>query len=710
MKGSWSLRELLFWAKKGDLELREPQIEDPLAWRWSEDVSTLPDVLFELGSLIATHDREIYEKILLSCFMGCLLNKSNQTFSIAEYIFTNYLGFQDYLGLKLDELWNVNYSKASWIGITDNDRVDGLIGQVIVGLSESELLSAPITPFWWTTMADEAAQKALSHVTDIIRNRLHRHISLVWLFPKRAIHGGSFSLSVYAAAWSISSGKKLHGKIVLSGEIRNNGEMITTQHIKKKRKVAVREGFLGLICGSNGNKTGINNHSGLEIISICNLDELECFLELYEPGNVRKIWDFHDILKSPEALAARLHHLDEKTLRSPYFQAAYKKLTNKVFQNPDIAEEFAVSFEKAYQRLENNPALINKLLAPITNNHVSNLAKEKPHAAWTIAMCRSTCAAHEGDLAESKKWEALAKMATEKIVHDFGAIERQADLWNRHVVNNCHLAFRFRPELPQPFMSIAQTLEHIAKELSLGVAPVLGRLYGTAAQHFGFCGPKHLSQVEEYVRKAQRAFGDGKIDELRQDWNRQYNYLIYAYLDAGRHDEAEKALCSYLNVSNLSEIGNITDRPWNPYQHAALARFAADTGKCRELFDRTMIDMAKSMISPQHPWELWALNVGRIMQNGESKLVMWNISMEIAGRLKGPARALTLLPLAAMCLEGMKSSEEIASELERLRVHLELFPWLKEEHFGLLWSDEPPVTVLEKLWNDRHRFFPFTYR
>jgi hypothetical protein len=120
--------------------------------------------------------------------------------------------------------------------------------------------------------------------------------------------------------------------------------------------------------------------------------------------------------------------------------------------------------------------------------------------------------------------------------------------------------------------------------------------------------------------------------------------------------------------------------------------------------------LLKSMISPQHPWELWAFNLGRIMKNSDSKLTMWNLSWEIAERLKGPARALMLLPLAAMCLEGMKSSEEIASELEKLRAHLESFPWLKEEHFALLWSPESPLTILEKLWNNRHRFLPFTYR
>lgn len=710
MKGSWSIRELISWAKWGSLADRGHQVEEPLEWRWNEDISNLPHLLDELSSLIPPDSKEVFEKLLLSCFTYCLLNKREQTLQAAEYIYTRYPCLQVYFQLEPDELWNFEYASASWIGITESNKTGGIVGRVIVGTSRYELVSSPITPPWWDTMADTSARTALNDVILLIKNRLKRYVTLVWFFPERAIHGGSFSLSVYAAAWSAYSGKILSDSVVLSGQILGDGEVIRTSHIKKKRKIALIRGFRGFIYGSNGHQSRIETAGEIESISVCNLDDLDCLLELYEPGNVKQLHTIHDILKTPEALAARLHHLSEKTIKTAWFKGAYKKLLKKIFKNPSTAEEFATALEKVWQRFGDKPYLMTRILKPIREDQVIELARDKPQAAWTIAMCKSTCAAHEGDLTGATKWENIAGIATARILNDLGIIERRADLWNRHVVNSYHLAFRFSPVLPQPLIEIIRTLELIKKELSLNAMPVLGRLYGTVAQNYGFCGPQYLSQLEEYVEKAQAAFGNGKVEELREDWNRQWNYLIYAYLDANKYDDAEKALCSYLYVNNLAEIDSIENQSWNPFHKAALARFVADTGKYRELFDGIGIDIARGMVSLKHPWELWAFNVGRIQHDPKARIAMWNLSKEIAEHLKGPARALMLLPLAGMFVEELRPEKEIVSEFEKLKTHLESFPWLRQGHFKLLWNPRPKREIIEELWNNIHLFFPFTYR
>ena len=57
---------------------------------------------------------------------------------------------------------------------------------------------------------------------------------------------------------------------------------------------------------------------------------------------------------------------------------------------------------------------------------------------------------------------------------------------------------------------------------------VLGTMIGTVAQNYAFCGPQYLANAVASSREACELF------DRKQDLLRQYSYLFFAYLSAGK--------------------------------------------------------------------------------------------------------------------------------------------------------------------------------
>lgn len=555
IKGSWSIKELLSWALWNAIEERADQIQNPIAWRWKDDLHDLSNALSKLES---NCHPEILFKIKTSCLISSLITKNPEVRDIAKSIYETTSYFKNAFKLSFDDLWNMRWSAAPWVGVIRDQQIEkknaGIIGYAIAGVSDSfTTLEHIITPNLGAKPIDEEAKRALKDIGEIIVKRFKCRHFIILLLPESPVYGGSFSLSTYAAVWSACNKKKIPQGVVFSGKIDKNGNILPIGRLKEKIRISEMNGFKAIVYGSERG-IGVENLDGVECVSIGTLDEFNFLMNLYAPGYGKEVHKLHDVLRSPESFATRFYQLDEKMIGSMLFDKACREYVPLILEDPVRAEEFSDSLERASRKFGNEPDLMKKFIEPVKEDHVKKLVFTRPHAAWTIAFHCSMLAAREGGFEEAKKWEKIVEMATDRIIQSVGIIERKADLYNRQVITSYHMTFFFSPELPKTFLNVMKTLEKLSNELSLHVIPALGKMYGTAAQHYGFCGPAHLHTVESYVKKAQKAFGNGTVPELYNDFNRQWNYLVYAYLDAHKYEEAEEVLQAYLGVRDLARM------------------------------------------------------------------------------------------------------------------------------------------------------------
>ena len=249
---------------------------------------------------------------------------------------------------------------------------------------------------------------------------------------------------------------------------------------------------------------------------------------------------------------------------------------------------------------------------------------------------------------------------------------------------------------------------------------LLGKLYGTAVQNLGFCGAACLPQLLKVATSACRAFGEGRSPDLLPDWQRQFSYLSYAYLDVHKWKEARDALWTYLGIKSWQELD--FDRLF-PFHHAALVRYMADTWHTTEygpdtqgVFQRLKgvlcLKLVESRLTYEHPWQLWAYNLGRLAyfdsESGKAKFA-WNKSIELCKGIAGETtRVMVLLPLAAMYDANMLNVGH-AELVEDILQHIKTSKYLCKEHFNPLPNQDGTV-VLSEVAKHTARFFPFTYR
>jgi len=708
MKGSWSLHELIIWHRWDRLTERIRHVtSNPLKWRWQEDIKKLDKLIDEIKTSM---EFNIYRLLMESCIATIVTNKHEILKNIHYETLEKLIKQHHHFGLSQ----KVNILEISWgystcIVAFPEERGEPRL--VLVGLCDPHLSeSEPLTPPFWEKTTDESAKLAVKTVNNIALKRFGKSL-IVWIILPSHEHlqicGASIGLAVYAATWSAFSGKELKN-VVFSGEISESGKISLNGFFKTKKVIARKEGFRTFICGSTPEIGKPEDDGHFEIIPVSDLDELECLLENYTPGCGRNFLEQHNILKSKESLSARVHHLDRRLICSPSFRKIYNALVNDIIsENSSLLKDFTTNLKKACEKRAFAPDICKILLDPFNEQKLKKLASLAPHVATDITICRYACSMAEGNTEEARLWFSIAMESLSNMPKSNESIEHLADLYNRRVVQERHLRFFFSPELPAEFTDMMEKIETIRDNLGVTSYPVLGRMYGTVAQNYGFCGPQFFEKTKEYVFKAQESFGHGKDPRWQDDWRREWNYLVYAALDAGMEEESRIALMSYLDVLKMPSSHN--EKPWNRYQKAALARWVADTGGFSHIFDQ-ITEGEINEVAPIHPNQLWAFNVGRIIEKPNVRRTAWIKSYQIAMNLKGPVKVMGLLPLAGLYVT------ELANRRYIEKATMEILALLRDEldinryHFDTLLKLKNWCDVLTEVWNKKHKYFPFTYR
>lgn len=317
---------------------------------------------------------------------------------------------------------------------------------------------------------------------------------------------------------------------------------------------------------------------------------------------------------------------------------------------------------------------------------------------------------HCGQVRESRRWSSRAEHL--RTVVDLEELNR---LINHDFVGRRFNRYDFRP---QPTRMLAQALvqEENKQKIYPGSNSLLGALYGTLAQNYGFCGPEYFQSLLDMTTRARQAFG-GKYHGESQ---RLLNYEIYGYLDRGRREQALALVNPYLGLAEpdgpeqwLERAEKLLESTGSsaPFMVALVMRLLHDIGFVPPPAHVRRIT-AGICRRHGHPWQLIALNFGWLAVaaglHAEADH-LFRHSLRICLDDSDTMRPMVLLALAGLEAAGLAGRDEYALA-EEIRGWLLKTDSLNREHFRSILALENGEELLPAVQHNRRHLFPFSYR
>ncbi len=354
--------------------------------------------------------------------------------------------------------------------------------------------------------------------------------------------------------------------------------------------------------------------------------------------------------------------------------------------------------------------LIAGLFSPET---ISGIAEHTPQLVFEAFNWCLACIGyynHSGRVDESMRWTSFATRMQSMVEP-----EEIGKLLNHGFVAQRFNRYDFRPE-PTSELANFLAMEEQKHAAFSGSNYLLGALYGTLAQNDGFCGPARLSSLLEMTSKAEEAFGRKNYREKA----RLRNYRMYAFLDSGKTEEAMALMNGYLGLVESSgpddwfrEVGNLfkSKNVKAPFKAALILRLLAAIR-----YESNRADILEFMPVIQsktsHPWQLIALNLGRIMSAGNrqeeaEELLRHCLRICLAGG--DTMRPMALPALAELDAAGRAKKQDYELT-EKIRAWLAATDSLKSSHFSTILELTDCENLLHQVKKERRVLFPFSYR
>lgn len=582
----------------------------------------------------------------------------------------------------------------------------------LVGVAPQHL-EVPSFPGWWDRAADDEARKAADDVLSVLRDRAGVR-ALFWPLAvdhrNPAFRGASLGLPLYLAAWGLSRGSPPRN-LLATGRLDGRGRLHPVAHIERKADLAVSAGFRGLLAPASG-RGGDAGTPDFEILEVTDLEQAEFLWEAFTPGSGNLLLHQMRCVDDPVWLAANVHLIHREVFRRTSLAERLARAMTAVLSDDALTRQWLRNVEEMVNRPGSCPESLRCVLEHATPERVRELAADRPRHAFSLAQVRVTFANHCGRLKESRRWDELSRgiLPALRGREDVHHLEEFAA--NRRFIYERHNRYDFRPELPPDIVRILAELEESLavrrRREPRAVSTALGRLLGTVTQNYGFCGPRHLSAVRETAERARDAFGGGSLAEYREDCRRQFCYEVYALLDAGLYDEAERVLTHYLGVSHR-ELDEERLERLGPHEHTLLARYWVDTRTRPGLRWLRWAGNQWRALPGGHPWQLWLLNAGFLMPDAGDQEAIWVRCVECCLPIGETAAVMALMPLSGLWEAGLGTEawirEKTLGVLDVLRA-----ADLNRAHFRELLDEPDWRGVLEIVGRRRARLFPFSYR
>lgn len=699
---SWSLRELALWVRWGHGPERAHDLLRPLDMLWPE----APDA-FDLHRDIV--GCAFGDGITLQALAAAALTGSRGVpFWATEWCARNI--DPKALGLPFD--WETALSiRWTCAPVLLARKGAGQVCRFLLGLLPKGGDAAP-TPVWWGNVADPDARRAVSDVLVRLEEVEGARVFVWPLLPDAEtvrLRGPSLALPIYLAAWGLKREMAADG-LTATGIIRADGSLQSVAYLEDKLSLASAEGFHALVTPYPPEPT-MTAPDGMELLGVSNLEEAQYIWGSYVPSEGSRLLHQYRFIGEPRWVAVNSSLLTPHLLKDPTSKARYVTALDSIAETRDLVVPWLDSLEHMAGSPEACPRTMRRLLDPVDVARVLDLAARFPLHGFRIAQLQVNCANHCGDPELAIRWAEVSRRLEEPL----GAYEQELDFSedriNKQFIAERHNRYDFRASIPEDMALVLADLRTVhagRKRRSLhAVCRSLGKLCGTLAQNYGFCGPDFLGSVEDMVRQSQEAFGEGKVPEYREDWLRQFNHLTYAFLDAKQFDRAGKALEAYLGGP---PDGLPVDRieALNRYQHALLSRYLAETGLSAPIYLSWATKRCTASFQ-SHPWQLWLLNLGSLVRDLDTRGALWVRSVECCLALGPTAHPMALLALSRLLQSGLAEKEWLEPKIDAVLSCIRSC-MLSKEHFKTLLEAKDWRAVLHATAEQQGRVFPFSYR
>lgn len=530
-----------------------------------------------------------------------------------------------------------------------------------------------------------------------------------------AIRGCSLSLPIYLALFSLTENIPINDEIVATGcIIRGSSKVHRVSELTRKIRICKHYGFKAIIVPSD-NKASFHRTPEIDILFANDLDTAKLFWANY---STNMGIDLAECLygSSIESKIQAFYAIPNTIM--PWLKKKMDVFPEEISQN--ILEEF--KGEHIISTLERYVAdsdfdidKTNFLLRNIELDFLDELVKRRPALAYRLTQLKLIVANHKGEPDEASLLSRKLDQFFE-YVRCYEDCEKKLLMLYNLIIVQLHNKYCFIPDVLQKLdpnvvstLTRLEGLYKIRKETTPNAVDFdIGAFYGTLAQNYGFCGPTYKEQFEACLTKALEAFGNGKVPERPfEEWRRDISYRVYVSLDCQDFACAKEALLTYLQVEELDRY-NATK---NPYEHAALMRYIADTNTAC-----SYLDWAEGHLNDRpnrHPWQLWLFNLGRFFFNNgltERSRQAWLSSLGVCLSEPGgiTIKVMGLLPLCFLYAKDLISERWVRTVSIKIkdligsgRVDLNHFQTLLDAGS---WND-----LLELAYKNWERLFPFTY-
>ena len=524
------------------------------------------------------------------------------------------------------------------------------------------------------------------------------------------IQGASLGLPLALGFRMVLEGREFPKWAAATGCVDSTGRIYSVSNAREKHTLAFEKDFSLFLYPAENCSTFEKSHP--EAMAVENLSDAQVAATLFDPGNAAELVLLMKMKKDAQVFADNCLSVPGQWLAYILGPETCCFLKEQIQSAPGLLNTLLKNLESALSRYDFKTA---QLLAALTDPADAGSLAEAEPASWftwctrNLALCN-----HRGDISSARRWADAADRVKPRAMAADDALKEMADYYNNQLVGMLHNQYEFRPVLPESFKNHLQHLEtRFQSDLDYNPAACsgrLGELYGTLTQHFAFCGPAYLDKTLEYSRLARRAFGCGRAPDLRGAWRRQYNYLVYAFLDAKDFTRAESSLMTYLEADSWDAIQEMVP-DLIMWDHASLARFIADTKTAvsRMPLVKGLVNAAREIVRPEHPWQVWHFNMGRIfLDAGEVKQAeaFFCKSLDLCvGEKFGPTvSVMALLPLSVLHVGGFSVNWENIEPVVRSAA-MEL----SRAHFAFLDALSFPE-ALEYVYEKTSLVFPFAYR
>jgi len=580
-------------------------------------------------------------------------------------------------------------------------------------------------PDWAEPCMDGEFHTSIADVCALFFNEtsyasLNRRFSIC-CFPLSAktrapvFNGNSAGLPIYLGIRRLLERKSYPQNVAATGVI-SSGNVDRVAFIEEKKACAIPSHF-DYFLYPWGNT--LNSRGGVQdrvCFQVNNLDQAYALVELVSSDHdLDIVGSIHQCLETPESFAAFCCRLPEEGLG--LIKDRLTGLAVKIVENPDLLHMFLRNFRKIADQAKYNTAdHIASVFSPVINDNLS--VDSVSRAEWLLINLDMSN--HRGHVDHA---EALARSA--RAVMNLAVTKPQGrDLlkWlsNYEFVHRRHNQYMFKPEMPEGLDELIDQAEKSFARDTKGIEgasdPVLGAIYGTLAQNYGFCGPRYIDKTMGFSKKSIEKFGGAHVQQSlpqdRKNCLRPYNYMAYAYLDIKDYAQAERCLLNYLDQSSIHDVMQNADQ-FSEWDHALLARYMADAADLElvQAYLRFFGENGYGLIKNKHPWQLWCYNMARCaLKVDETELSTWlsTKSVEICEMTSaGPTmRVMALLPFSFLFEKNLMEERDLA---EKYYDVVKTALGLNSEHF----SDLQNISLKEglaKIGREPGRYFPFSYR